>query len=319
MQNVLTDIKCGACAQFPIYSIVNRLFSFELCTFFGCCKTIGINPIALWLTGCADEILELHETNANINKGEKIRRNKKYIRIVRSTVDCRLTWNERIIWALDQACYCYIRMRYGLSLSLSQFNRVSVCIVLCSGRFVFAAIAVFVFRLHSHRIWESSISLSVQFFCRWLLRFILSSSTLCFIVYHAFRCCFRCVSIRYCCFRFTCIHTLLYAGVLLQGSACFYRCVRYGTHIVYGMRPFLIEYERVNSAYEIAKHPKNTPLNRTVWGRDEDLIFVQSVNYDGVDGIFWLFWTCITSMSRLYYSDRSIVRCPHLITYYTMQ
>lgn len=118
MQNVLTDIKCGACAQFPIYSIVNRLFSFELCTFFGCCKTIGINPIALWLTGCADEILELHETNANINKGEKIRRNKKYIRIVRSTVDCRLTWNERIIWALDQACYCYIRMRYGLSLSL---------------------------------------------------------------------------------------------------------------------------------------------------------------------------------------------------------
>lgn len=33
---------------------------------------------------------------------------------------------------------------------------------------------------------------------------------------------FDCVSIRYCCFR------LLYAGVLLQGSACFYHALRYG-------------------------------------------------------------------------------------------
>lgn len=109
-------------------------------------------------------------------------------------------------------------------------------------RRLFAAIAVFVlFRLHFVSYVWNSLSLSVQFcflsmvavFCfRPFLHFTLHITTLLSMLS-------MCVGFATVAFGIASEHS--YAGVLLQGSACFYRAFRYGTHTVHGMRPFFFK------------------------------------------------------------------------------
>lgn len=109
-----------------------------------------------------------------------------------------------------------------------------------------------------------------------------------FIIYHAFILCLlflsmpmcvrecACVSIRYCCSHSVCIAIEpSYAGVLLQGSACYFfffilRSIRNTHVVVYGMRSVWLNWEReMDSTRPRGKHTEKTPLHHTTKQKEQ--------------------------------------------------
>lgn len=139
---------------------------------------------------------------------------QKNVRDVRFTADLRLTWNERIIWALD----CdFLPMR-----CVGSFLGVCECICVVQ-RFGVAAIAAFFFRLRcALAVCMRMKHSTVQYFYFFCLPMF--AAFLLFFISFFFSSGF--VSVP----RSMCVDSLLllsvglsYAGVLLQGSAWFFR------------------------------------------------------------------------------------------------
>lgn len=205
-------------------------------------------------------------TKQTQHKKKTNRTNEKNIRAACITADLRLTWNERIIWALDRMLLLLLLLRLRLRL-----NAAYGCIVQRSLS-TFAAIAVysssvFLVECVCVCVYGMRMSSSVQFspmFVAFVVCFRLLLLLLLFVTSRPRYVDSRCKPIRYCCFRY-CNRTLIRKRTTAW-FRMFLSCVRYGhTHFVYGMRNRLIQREREKYGEKrnnTHAHAHTTPLNQ---------------------------------------------------------